>query len=611
VALTVVFDGTNITQAEAADSASWAEQGGGTGSAQDDDSQLQGSECRGRKVSGATLGFAFQRATLDLSGSGEHVGIWLYVGTRGAIDTKANGGMRVRLGGGSDPDTSPWNEWYVHGSDTIPKTNKWMRVWLDVDRGSPDNSAGTFNANDVESFGGSFTGAAITGNFRNYFIDRIDRMSGSGGLTGTGTGGTFADFLTADVDTSGNVYGVVERIPGGMQINARVTIGTSSSAVLNDSGLTIIFQDEQFCESDFMGLTFDLQNASTDVDLADIKIASAGSTNLGDFIVSGTTGAFDAARVTIDNLRIVTFTSACSFLDGAISNSGQITHGGADLSGTKVSGYEGTVDTGALTYNQTADPDGEMDNMSFTKGTAATHAIEFGTSAPETMTLRGIDFSGYNASDAATDSTLYVGRTTGTTTINLIGCTGNISYKSAGATVLLVPAPVTTTITVRDIGDDSVIQNAVVLLVAANGTGDWDYQASVTQITRSGAVATVTQTAHAHTTGDYVLIKGATEEEYNGCWPVTVTGANTYTYSVPGTPTSPAGGTIVATGGMFNSLTNASGVVTDTRSFSVDQPFTGVVRRSSASPYYISAPIADTIDKDSGFALTVRLLPDE
>lgn len=72
---------------------------------------------------------------------------------------------------------------------------------------------------------------------------------------------------------------------------------------------------------------------------------------------------------------------------------------------------------------------------------------------------------------------------------------------------------------------------------------------AVTSITRAGAVATVTQTAHPYITGDQVNIRDAVQAEYNGDHIITKTGADTYTFAVSGTPASPATGTIIANKG--------------------------------------------------------------
>ena len=68
---------------------------------------------------------------------------------------------------------------------------------------------------------------------------------------------------------------------------------------------------------------------------------------------------------------------------------------------------------------------------------------------------------------------------------------------------------------------------------------------SVTSITRSGTTATVTTAApHGYSSGDLAHIAGAVETDYNGEFEITVTGASTFTYTVAGSPTSPATGTI-------------------------------------------------------------------
>jgi hypothetical protein len=72
---------------------------------------------------------------------------------------------------------------------------------------------------------------------------------------------------------------------------------------------------------------------------------------------------------------------------------------------------------------------------------------------------------------------------------------------------------------------------------------------SVTSITRASTTASVTATAHGFTTGDQINIRGADQSDYNGDFLVTVTGADTFTYTVSGSPATPATGTIVANNG--------------------------------------------------------------
>jgi hypothetical protein len=73
---------------------------------------------------------------------------------------------------------------------------------------------------------------------------------------------------------------------------------------------------------------------------------------------------------------------------------------------------------------------------------------------------------------------------------------------------------------------------------------------AVTSITRASTTATVTTTAaHGYTTGDQVNISGAAQSAYNGDFSITVTGTTTFTYTVAGSPATPATGTILANKG--------------------------------------------------------------
>ena len=70
---------------------------------------------------------------------------------------------------------------------------------------------------------------------------------------------------------------------------------------------------------------------------------------------------------------------------------------------------------------------------------------------------------------------------------------------------------------------------------------------NISTITRAGSTATVT-TASNHNLGSgmSLVIAGANETEYNGTFEIVVTGLDTFTYTVSGTPATPATGTITA-----------------------------------------------------------------
>jgi hypothetical protein len=72
---------------------------------------------------------------------------------------------------------------------------------------------------------------------------------------------------------------------------------------------------------------------------------------------------------------------------------------------------------------------------------------------------------------------------------------------------------------------------------------------TISSLTRSTTTATATSTAHGYTTGNKVNIREAAQSEYNGDFVITVTDANTFTYTVSGSPATPATGTILANKG--------------------------------------------------------------
>ena len=69
---------------------------------------------------------------------------------------------------------------------------------------------------------------------------------------------------------------------------------------------------------------------------------------------------------------------------------------------------------------------------------------------------------------------------------------------------------------------------------------------AVTSITQAGGIATVTMSAHGFKTGDEVKIAGASPTGYNVAARITSVDANTFTYAVSSTLSSPATGTIKA-----------------------------------------------------------------
>lgn len=76
--------------------------------------------------------------------------------------------------------------------------------------------------------------------------------------------------------------------------------------------------------------------------------------------------------------------------------------------------------------------------------------------------------------------------------------------------------------------------------------GYQDVNVAVSGITSSSTTATVTTVEpHGYTSGQYVVISGATLPNYNGQFQITVTGGSTFTYTMGGSAISPAVGPFV------------------------------------------------------------------
>lgn len=126
--------------------------------------------------------------------------------------------------------------------------------------------------------------------------------------------------------------------------------------------------------------------------------------------------------------------------------------------------------------------------------------------------------------------------------------------------------------------------------------------ASVTSITRSGSVATVTMAAsHGASTGQNMTIRGAEPDAYNGTFPITVTGAATFTYLVGGAVTTPATGTITAA-----LESNASDVVEVPRAIMTDDAWQWLQLKQLTGAQFTNVYYNPTYAADLG---TVNLWP--
>jgi hypothetical protein len=427
-------------------------------------------------------------------------------------------------------------------------------------------------------------------------------------------GNGYATFTGAGAADGTNTarWGILTPVAGGYQFHGCFVMGTTATAVdFRDSDQNIVVLEDPFVPSTFN--EFEIRNASSNVEWTNIIIQHLGSTSPSTLTFD--VGTFTGLGCQFNECATTTFNSSSSCTNSTWNLCDEVTAAGADLTGSSFVDCTAATDGACVIWDVATDPDGFLDDTTFdsTGSTNAIHAIEFGTTAPTSITLRGIDFTGFNATTGQNDSTFNVLRNTGTVTINLVDCTSDVSltnsYKTAGATVVIVANPVTTTVSCVT-ATGTAISGARVFLQAANGTGPLPFEVSVS-ITQTGGTATVSHTAHGFSTNQYVVIRGANEEGYNKVAQITVTGANSYTYSVDSGLSSPATGSPTSTGVLVYGVTGAPGTVTDTRTLSSSQPVTGWARKSTSSPLYKTATITGTVSSTADTTLTAVLISDE
>jgi len=288
----------------------------------------------------------------------------------------------------------------------------------------------------------------------------------------------------------------------------------------------------------------------------------------------------------------------CAFVSGA----GLLTYQGGYLLSCSFIAAAVAV---ALSWNQNIDTSGKLDGSMFSSAGTG-HAIELGTNTPSSITLKDITFTGYG-SDGTTNAAIY-NNSGKAITVYVDGGSTPTVRNGTGASTTIIANPVTVLLVAQE-ADGTKVASAMVFVRASNGTGPFPYEEAVT-IVNSGTQATVTHTAHGMATNDKVLIEGASLAANNGVFTITVTGADTYTYTMASSPGSSPTGSITSTFVALFGTTDVNGEISMSRVFSTSQPVTGWARKSTGSPYYKPGLVAGSVSSSSGASLTALLVPD-
>lgn len=593
---------------------SYTATGGGASALNDEtDYFINGTQCISKNGFTATQkGIMHDDVSAPTIAAGDAVFIWGRQANRNILDTVANSGGAVIMG----TSNTAFAGFNVDGNDVEGSALlSWVSYAVDPTQTSSYTSGSPGAASTWDHFGMEW---AILGSGSLKGAPNAVGVSRHGRELQVTAGeaaayGTFEGAATTDA-TGSNRWGILTPSAGGYQFHGAFVMGTTGTAVdFRDSDRSIVVLNDAFLPAGFN--EFEIRNASSNVEWTNIIISHIGTNT--PTVLTLNVGTFTGSLCQFTGFSTSVFASTGSCIDSAWTSCDAIDVQGADLSGSSILTPNVAANESGLIWNISQDTDGSLDNMTFTKtsGTAH-HAIEFGTNIPSaaSYTLRGCDFgTDFSATEDGSvgDETFHFLDTTGTITLNLVACTGNFGYRSEGVAVTIVADPVTTSITVTDDAVPPVaIENARVFFETSDGTGPFPFEEAVT-ITQTAGTATVTHTAHGMVTNNYVVVRGATQNGYNKVAQITVTGVNTYTYAVDSGTVSPATGSPVASAVIVSGLTNASGIISDVRTFSTDQPIKGWARKSSGSPYYQQGAAAATISSTAGLSVTLPLASDE
>jgi hypothetical protein len=347
-----------------------------------------------------------------------------------------------------------------HDKD-YPATLGWQVVCIDPavyeDQTTPSNpgygggtmrlntGAPTLTAIDTFQFVADAAAQAKAPNFGAGAVDVVVHGKGLLGVDGSTGDGTFVDFVTFDYGTVSNRYGIVTESQGILYVNGVIQIGESATATyFDDTNRTLVFP-EHYVYTGFCGIDFDIQNATTGIDINNCVFNGRGQSydtpvahdTRPDYDVTGTSGSLNVTGCTFNGYRQLTLTSAANFSSNSFASGGEsITVNDADISGSSFSGFTGDADDAYIDWNTNSNGASDLLGLTFAKGTNAHHAISFGTSSATTINLTDWTVTGFSATDGQNDSVLHFqDRGTDTTwTINVSGNSGTISYKKARAT---------------------------------------------------------------------------------------------------------------------------------------------------------------------------------
>ena len=552
---------------------------GGSPSAAAADGSIEGSTAITVQVSkqGIALFVALPSAlNFSTTESGQLIYVWGNFLAASLLNTQAANGFGICLSSGT-PTASNYSLFTYYGSDNY--AGGWVRMILDPTK-TRSGGAGTLNTSNITHIGVFADVGGTTARFDNLILDACDVGNGLI-ITGTSTLGLFNELLTNEATQR---YGIVRSLNdsnSAVEIAGTLTLGDTSA-----TASTITDEDSKIFAAEPIYYQGAEVNAVPNTFAAINVVGGSGTNSLSLGQPVSTTGGRNGISIVGND----SYTFGIDFSDGNVETgnwygcsfenlAGSLTFDAAshNFKGNSISGCAGFT---FVTGSEAVDCAFVNSAQITLSGTAAlTSCVITESSAASAVTTTELEnLSNCSFTKGATGHAVEL-TSIGDGSMNW-DC--SLSGYDTGST----GSPITPTST----GDEAIFVNV------GSGTLTINVQdgASIPSIRSAGATVNVVAGQRTFT----ITVKDIDTD-------AALQNARVYVTAAAG------GGLAEGTVIIDKVLTNASGQVSDTRSYSGNQPYVGNIRLASLGTYYKATSISGTISSSADTSINVSLIPDD
>lgn len=431
---------------------------------------VESTGCLGMVVSNATQNAYFTIASTDLSAG---VLIYLWIFHRAELDTRANGGLMIQLGDGTDRIG-----FHVGGSDVDGFRHSngpvgWQCLVLDTANLPASTTVFTgslvnLTMTAITQIGVGFkTLVKAVGGVDNCFWDISRRGSiGQGLLVTAGTAGApgkFSEMATEDRNTGNQrAHGVIRELGTGLYgIQGPITFGDTAGTTATyfaDTSVSAVFESRGLGTNKYLVTVQGNSTGSTTFKLGTKSGAGDAATGINGCSItvpSGVGGAFTASDADLQYLLIygstlsgfsagITLSSNATngpnheFMGNTVASCGVVDPGRVVVRNCRFTGWTGASTDASLLWGANTN----VKRCSFTSSGTG-HAIKI--TATGTYTFDALTFSGYG-STGTTDAVIY-NNSGGAVTVNVAGGGDTPTYRNGSGATTTVNSTVSVTLT--------------------------------------------------------------------------------------------------------------------------------------------------------------------